>query len=67
MKVVLAVEHLSLVQLSRTIGHVTTELDAQTFVALEIAKFVEVHDSVQQLELGIEDLVRGQLTPKIKP
>ena len=31
----------------------------------ELASYVSLHDSVQELELGIEDLIRGQLTPRM--
>jgi len=31
----------------------------------ELASYVSLHDSVQELELGIGDLIRGQLTPRM--
>ena len=44
---------------------VNLEMNAITHSILEIANFVELHDSVMQLDLGIEDLLHGLLTPKI--
>ena len=41
------------------------ELNAITVIALELARYVDIHDSIQELELGIEDLVQGRLTPKL--
>jgi hypothetical protein len=31
---------------------------------LELAQFVDVHDGIMELELGVEDLVHGQITPR---
>jgi len=44
---------------------VNLEMNAVTHSLLEIANYVELHDSVMQLDLGIEDLLHGMLTPKI--
>jgi hypothetical protein len=49
-------------QLSET-SHI--EYNAITVMSLELTKFVQLHDSLQQLEFGIEDLLHGQLTPKL--
>jgi hypothetical protein len=38
------------------------EYSTITYMAIEMAKYVSVHDTVQLLELGVEDLVHGQLT-----
>src|SRR5208282_1574014 len=32
---------------------------------LELASFVDIHDGIMELELGVEDLIHGQLTPKL--
>jgi hypothetical protein len=37
------------------------EYSTITYMAIEMAKYVSVHDTVQLLELGVEDLVHGQL------
>jgi len=44
---------------------VNLEMNAVTHTILEIANFVELHDSVLQLDLGVEDLLHGLLTLKI--
>jgi hypothetical protein len=49
-------------QLSET-SHI--EYNVITLMSLELAKCVQLHDSLQQLEFGIEDLLHGQLTPKL--
>lgn len=41
------------------------ELSAVSFMATEIARYAQIHDSVQEFLLGIEDLVQGRLTPKL--
>jgi hypothetical protein len=35
------------------------------YMAIEMAKYVSVHDTVPLLELGVEDLVHVQLTPRL--
>lgn len=32
---------------------------------LELARFVSLHDSVQELEFAVSDMIHGQLTPKL--
>jgi hypothetical protein len=46
-------------------GETQLEVEAITYITLETARFVKLHDTIQQLELGIEDLVHGQLTPRL--
>ena len=41
------------------------EYNSLTMLTIELAKFVQLHDSLQQLETGIEDLLHGMLTPKL--
>jgi uncharacterized coiled-coil protein SlyX len=41
------------------------EFNTMAFIAKELARFVDLHDSVQELELGVEELTQGQLTSKI--
>ena len=36
-----------------------------SFSLRELASYVSLHDSIQELELGMEDLIRGQLTPRM--
>jgi hypothetical protein len=42
-----------------------TEMNTIAFMAMEISRYVSIHDSIQLLEQGIEDLVSGHLTPKL--
>jgi hypothetical protein len=53
--------HYDIRQLSET-SHI--EYNAITVMSLELAKFVQLHDSLQQVEFGIEDILHGQSTPK---
>jgi hypothetical protein len=41
------------------------EYSALTYIAQEIAKYIEVQRNVQQVELGVEALLQGQLSPKL--
>jgi hypothetical protein len=41
------------------------ECSALTYIAQEIAKYIEVQRNVQQVELGVEALLQGQLSPKL--
>ena len=41
------------------------EFSAISYMALELARFFKVHDDLQMLELGIEDLLHGQITPRL--
>jgi hypothetical protein len=48
--------------------HVTDRLRpllAIAYAITELARFIAVHDDLQQLVLGVEDLVHGQLTPRL--
>jgi hypothetical protein len=38
---------------------------AVTYIAQEISKYIEVQRNVQQVELGVEALLQGQLSPKL--
>jgi hypothetical protein len=66
---VLKIQQKSLGQLYReildTAAQVQDEYSTITYLAIEMAKYVSVHDTVQLLELGVEDLVHGQLTPRL--
>jgi uncharacterized protein YdiU (UPF0061 family) len=52
-------------ELTKVSGEPQLEVEAITYMTLEMARFVKVHDTIQQLELGTEDLVHGQLTPRL--
>jgi hypothetical protein len=41
------------------------EFSAIAYATTELARFIVVHDNLQQLMLGIEDLVHGQLAPRL--
>jgi hypothetical protein len=41
------------------------EFGAIAYATTELARFIVVHDDLQQLVLGVEDLVHGQLTPRL--
>ena len=41
------------------------ELNAIVTISSELARYVEIHDTIQELELGVEDLINGQITPKL--
>jgi hypothetical protein len=41
------------------------EFSAIAYATTELARFIVVHDDLQQLVLGVEDLVHGQLTPRL--
>ena len=41
------------------------EYYAINMIARELSKFTAIHDSVQLLYAGIEDLIRGQITPNL--
>jgi hypothetical protein len=41
------------------------EFSAVAYATNALARYVKVHDGLQQLLLGIEDLVHGQLTPRL--
>ena len=43
----------------------TVEYNAITYVTRELARFVVIHDGIQQLKEGIEDLSQGHLTPNL--
>jgi hypothetical protein len=66
---VLKIQQKSIGQLYReildTAELVQDEYSTITYMAIEMAKYVSVHDTVQLLELGVEDLVHGQLTPRL--
>ena len=36
-----------------------------SYTLCELAQYVDLHDGIQELEAGIEDLIRGQLTPSM--
>ena len=46
-------------------GEVESEYKAISLIALEISRFVRLHDSVQILELGVEELTRGHLSSNL--
>jgi hypothetical protein len=41
------------------------EYSALTYITQEIAKYIELHQNVQQVESGVEALLQGQLSPKL--
>ena len=43
----------------------TLEINALAVMTRELAKFVSLHDDAQELALGVDELVHGQLTPKL--
>jgi hypothetical protein len=42
-----------------------TEIGAITFMALELERYIKLHDNIQEFQLGIEDLIQGHLTSKL--
>src|SRR5208282_5848560 len=36
-----------------------------SYILREMAQYVDLHDGIQELEAGIENLIRGQLTPRM--
>jgi hypothetical protein len=68
--------HSVLQEQQKTMGEVYTQIralgdsnyveySALTYIAQEIAKYIEVQRNVQQVELGVEALLQGQLSPKL--
>jgi hypothetical protein len=68
--------HSVLQEQQRTIGEVYAQIctlgdsnymeySALTYLAQEISKYITVQQNVQQLELGIEALLQGQMSPKL--
>jgi hypothetical protein len=41
------------------------EYNAMTYMAKGLARFVLIHDGIQRLEQGVEDLIQGHLTPNL--
>jgi hypothetical protein len=41
------------------------EFNAIIAVTLELARYVQVHDNIQQLEFGVEALIHGQISPRL--
>lgn len=39
--------------------------EAMSYMSVELAPYMAVHDNVQLLELGAEDLIHGHLTPRL--
>jgi hypothetical protein len=69
LKNVLREQHKSLVAIFRELRAegetVSLGFEALSYMTTQIARYVAVHDNVQMLELGAEDLVHGQLTPRL--
>ena len=45
----------------------TLEFNGIAYATQELAKFISIHDDLQLLELGVEDLIHGQITPRLIP
>jgi hypothetical protein len=39
------------------------EYNVMAYIAMELVRYVAVHDKIQLLESGVENMVHGQLTP----
>ena len=63
--------HSSLTELYQLVRNdesiVNVEFNAISYIAKELANFITTHDDLQLLELGVEDLIHGQLTPRLLP
>ena len=56
----------SLYQSVRQNEHIDTlEFNGIAYATQELAKFISIHDELQLLELGVEDLIHGQITPRL--
>ena len=43
------------------------EFNAIAYIAQELARYISTYDDLHFLKLGVEDLVHGQLTPRLLP
>ena len=66
---ILQAEHKTLGLLRQDFGEMahagTIESAALNYMIQELTRYIQIHDHLQLLELGIEDLAAGQLTPRL--
>lgn len=48
-----------------TTEEIQLDYNTITYMAMELANYVSVHDTVQLLELDVEDMVHGHLIPRL--
>ena len=41
------------------------EYNAMAYMTTKLTRYIAIHDSLQLIELGVEDLMHGQLTPRL--